>query len=206
MADEKIVDDVIEDDQESGGKGNAEEEKVTLEEAYRIARATQKGYTQQQQALQSVQENLQAIADKMNTQSGAEKGDDEYVTVGKLRAELAAYDSAKEQRVATEAQQRQQEADDIVETQLDRLEELGAIKNSDRSSLCQYALDNQLMDLREAYIGWSKLTSDEKSKQSQAQSKQERKEASSKVGTSSKNSPPEGKIPWEEIVAQRGSF
>lgn len=205
MADENIVDDVVENNQPE----TKEEKAVTVEEAYQLAKATQKGYTQQQQVLSEIREsvaNLQSLADKVNAKTGAEKGEDEYVTVGKLRDVLKQYDSDKEQRIATEAERRQKEADNFVNSQLDRLEELGAIKESDRKSLCQYALDHQESDLREAYIGWSKLSEQDRQKQNQSKAKVERKDASSLVGSSSKTSAPDGKIDYAEILRQRGSF
>lgn len=182
MADETEVDDVIEGDDQPATKETKEEpdkEEISLEKAYQIAKATQKGYTVQQQELVQIKETLQAIADTMNTQSGAARGEEEYVTVGKLREVLSEM-RGQEENI-------KQQANDYVQNMVDSLKAEGVITSKDEEdSLMRFALKIKEPDLKKASAIWQEVQEAKNAGKKETLKKQVRQEEGSKVGTSSK--------------------
>jgi hypothetical protein len=179
MSDEKddAVDDVIEDQPDTESKEEPEKVELTLEQVAQIAKATQKGYTIQQQQLSSIRENLDAIATSINEKSGAKQGEDEYVTVNSLRQILA------EQQQA--GQMVQEQANDYIETTLGQLTAEGILEGkADEDSLLQFALKVKEPDLQRASVAWQEIKAARK--EGAIAKKQVRQEEGSKIGTSSK--------------------
>ena len=180
MADEN-VEDVIEGDQPETKevKGEPEKEEANLEKAYQIAKATQKGYTMQQQEISQMKGMLQEIAEKMNDQSGAARGEDEYVTVSKLREVLG------EMRGQEEAVK--QQASDYVQGMVDSLKAEGAITSKEEeNSLLTFALKIKEPDLKKASLIWAEVNEAKNEGKKESLKKQVRQEEGSKIGTSAK--------------------
>lgn len=181
MADEKndAVDDVVEDQPNAESKADSEKGELTLEQVAQIAKATQKGYTIQAQQLAAIQDNLQAIATSLNEQSGAQKNDDEYVTVNSLRAILA------EQQTAV--QRTQEQANNYIEGTLSQLTAQGVLDGKqDEDSLLNFALKIKEPDLEKASMAWREIKAAKQEGVKEATKKQARQEEGSKVGTSAK--------------------
>jgi hypothetical protein len=180
MPEKDEVDEVIEGDQsDTEAKEESEEEKPSLEKAYQIAKATQKGYTVQQQEIAQIKGILQTIADTMNTQSGAKSGEDEYVTVGKLKEVLG--------EIRYQEENVKQQANDYVQASIDSLKAEGVITSKEEEdSLLNFALRHKEPDLKKAYDFWKETAEAKSEGKKEALKKQVRQEEGSKVGTSSK--------------------
>lgn len=182
MADDKEVDDVIEGDDQSDTKETKEEpekEDISLEKTYQIAKATQKGYTVQQQDIAQIKQSLQAIADTMNTNSGATRGEEEYVTVGKLREVLG--------EMRYQEENVKQQANDYVQNMVDSLKAEGIISSkAEEDDLLNFALKIKEPDLKKVAIIWQEVNQAKNEGKKETLKKQVRQEEGSKVGTSSK--------------------
>lgn len=182
---DQATDEVIEgDDKASGGQSEeAENEPVTAERAFELARGLQKGYTMTRQEISELKENIAQVVNALNAKSGAAAGDDEYVTVAKLKEVIA--EALTSERNAKIVQDRQ--ASDIIENNLNILRAEGVVKSKeDENNLIQYALDIQETDLMKAARGWQKYMSAKNEGTKEAAGKKVRQEAGSKIGTSSK--------------------
>lgn len=181
MAEENEVEDVIEGDQPETKevKVEPEKEEASLEKAYQIAKATQKGYTIQQQEISQIKGMLEGIAEKMNDQSGASRGEEEYVTVGKLREVLG------EMRGQEEAVK--QQASDYVQGMVDGLKAEGVISSKEEEdALLTFALKIKEPDLKKASLIWAEVNEAKNEGKKDILKKQVRQEEGSKIGTSSK--------------------
>jgi hypothetical protein len=177
---EELTPDVVVNNDQSGVKDSEETEKEpTLSELNDLAKGLQKGYTLTRQELAEIRENIQAVVDATNKQTGATSADDEYLTTGKLREILS------QQQQQVEAVKRQ--ADTYIESTLNQLRADGIVKTKDdEDALIKYAIDKKETDLRKAADRWIEI------KQAREEGKKEvakvkvRQEEGSKVGTSSK--------------------
>lgn len=173
-----VKDEEVQDQPEAAEKEvESEKGEMTLAEVAQIAKATQKGYTQQAQQLAAIRENLEEIAGLMNQRSGAEQGDDEYVTVSRLREVLA--------ETQTQAQARQEQANQYIESALADLSAKGIVNGKDdENSLLQFALKVKEPDLIKASVSWREIKAAKE--EGKIAKKQIRQEEGSKVGTSAK--------------------
>ncbi len=163
---------------------DTEKEPLTNERLTQIVQGLQKGFYGTREELADIRNNLQVIADQANKQSGAQSGEDEYLTVGKLRQILA------EQSV--QSQQRQTEAETYVEQTLDALKQEGVISSKQQEDdLVNYALKIKEPDLRKAAIIWQDIQ--QAKVEAQKSGKKEIQKEGSKVGTSSKTPAEESK-------------
>ena len=190
MADEndQVLDDVIED-QPSNVQSEESEKEPTLKEVMKAVKGLQKGYTTTRQEMAELRElsssQLQELASRMNTQSGANTGDDEYVTVGKLRQAIPEIMSGYETRKVQEAQERVSQAESILEEAMDEVIESDIIEEGEKQALWNYAASINETDLFKAAAKFNKLSQEKKD--GLLAKKQSRQEVGSKVGTSSKS-------------------
>jgi hypothetical protein len=147
---EDQVPETVSDDQVEGEQSEETEEKPTLESVAELAKGLQKGYTLTRQELSEIRENLQTIVDSTNRQTGATSGDDEYMTVGKMREIL------NEQQQRAEAVKHQ--ADSYIESMLTQLKADGVIKTKDdEDALIKYAIAKKEPDLLKAADRWFEI-------------------------------------------------
>ena len=180
MSEEKdqVGAEVIKDDKsQSQSKETAEE--LTLEKVADLAKGLQKGYTLTRQDIADIKGNLSQITEAINVKTGAQTGEDEYLTVGKLREILSQQNDVQEQRKA--------QADTYIDNALEQLKVEGKIKTQeDEDELLNYALKIKEPDLLKAaaiYDDIKKARSEGEKNTAKAKAKQEE---GSKVGTSSK--------------------
>ena len=199
---EKSAEELAEEQSSAKNSEETKTEPPTLEKLAEVVQGLQKGYTITRQEFAEVRDNLQSVADSLNQKTGAEKGTDEYVTVGKLKEVLAEYDQSKSQ--AQEA--RTQEADKQIERGLTELEADGIISSQkERDSLLQFAVDNKIMDLNRAAAKWVKEQGSEKAKEKAKTLI--RQEEGSKVGTSSTNAGEESKgLDYQKVQEMKRDF
>jgi hypothetical protein len=173
--------------------GEASEPKISLEEVAAIARGTQKGYTQQQEQLIQINETLQSIVDQMNAKSGANSGDEEYVTVGKLKEIL--------NQQTYEAEERKVKADAYIDKTLTQLRAEGKITNKeDEDALLNFALKHQQPDLLKAAELFDEVRQAKEEARKEAAKSKAKQEEGSKVGTSSKATTGEqGGVDYEKM-------
>jgi hypothetical protein len=177
---EEIKDNPVEETIEGDPSQKSEEtakEPLTNERLTQIVQGLQKGFYGTREELAEIKNNLQVIADQSNKQTGATSGEDEYLTVGKLRQIL----SEQTQQV----QERQTQAETYVEKTLADLRNEGVIASKQQEDdLVNYALKIKEPDLRKAATIWQDI---QEAKQEMAKTKKaEVQKEGSKVGTSSK--------------------
>lgn len=174
---------VAKTDQSPEGQSEETEEPITAERAFELAKGLQKGYTQTRQEISEIRDNIAQVVAALNSQSGATSGDDEYLTVAKAKEIFS--EALASERNAKTAQE--QQANDIIEGNLNSLRAEGIIKSKeDENSLIQYAVDIQETDLIKAARGWQKYNSAKSEGTKEVAGKKIRQEEGSKVGTSSK--------------------
>lgn len=171
-----VNDQPVENSKEEGEK-QPEADELTIAQVAQIAKATQKGYTIQQQQLAEIKENLSEIAKMINNQSGALEGDDEYVTVSRLRAVLA--------ETQAQAQARQEQANQYIQSTLADLSARGIVSNKDdENSLLNFALKIKEPDLVKASVIWQEVKAAKE--EGKTAKNKERQAEGAKIGTSSK--------------------
>ena len=180
---DKVVDEILEDKASDERSDDTEKEPITAERAFELARGLQKGYTQTRQDIADIKANLEQIVATQNAKSGAQEGDNEYLTVAKAREIITgALDAQRESQIANS-----RKADEIIETGLNALRADGVIKSkADEQELIQYAVDIGETDLSKASKGWQKYKSAKDEGTKEAAKKGVKQEEGSKVGTSSK--------------------
>jgi len=194
--DDQVVDGVNTDEQSNEQSEEATNDTKTeanspkLEE---LVAGLQKGYTLNAQALAKLNDRFDEIAENANQQSGAKEGDDEYVTVGKLKAIL-------HEQVET-AEKIKQQSNEYIANTLDSLKAQGIVKSKeDEDALLKYAVAKGEMDLLKAADRWMEVQQAREEGKKVLVEKKVQQEAGSKVGTSSKNSTEEqGGVDYEKI-------
>lgn len=194
---EDNIDQVAEEvkvDQSTGEQSEGDSErKITLEEVAAIAKGTQKGYTQQQEQLIKINDMLQVIVDQTNAKTGASAGEEEYVTVGKLREIL--------NQQTYEVEERKTRADSYIENTLIQLRAEGKIgTKEEEDALLNFALKHKESDLLKA----AELFEDVKQARNEARKDMAKtkvkQEEGSQVGTSSKaNTGEQGGVDYQKM-------
>lgn len=169
---------------ESTEKQSEETEKEpTIKEVEELAKALQKGYTQTRQDISELKGSLQDIADKMNTTSGATQGDEEYVTVGKLKQVL----SEVEQNKVQQQEANQMAAKTYVDNTITQLKAEGIVKSdTEAEEFAGLALEMQEQDLSKVAKVYQKIQQERGKVAIEASKTKARQEEGSKIGTSSK--------------------
>jgi len=171
----------VKEDQSAEGQSEEAKEEPTLSEVAELAKGLQKGYTLTRQELSEIRDNLQAIVEATNKQTGAQAGSDEYVTVNKLREILG------EQQQKTEAVKEQ--ADKYIDSTLAQLRAEGIIKSQEEEeALIKYAISKKEPDLNKAADRWAEVRAAREEAKKEVAKVKVRREEGSKVGTSSKAS------------------
>src|SRR3990167_9145377 len=206
MADEKDQG-VEEKEEQSSEKENSEEskyaqsqetkEEYTLEQLAPLVKGLQKGYTQTRQDMSEIRETLQGMADKANEKSGAKDGEDEYLTVGKLRGIL----QEEFQQQSSRQENQRNEAQKYLEGQISDLRAQGVITSKkEEDELIQYALDKKEPDLLKAADRWQEEKQAREEGEKNSVKTKARQEEGSKIGTSSKtNTEEQGGIDYEKV-------
>jgi hypothetical protein len=188
------------DDQSSEGqsddstskKTEDDSEKVDIKEVILTMKNLQKGYTTTRQDLSAfrgqmseLNNKLGEIAEAMNKKSGADQGDDDFVTVAKLKEVLPQILSSQNKAV----DRQKQEAQDYIQKAMDELTSDGTLESEeDEASLAQFCIKNNIPDPIKAAPRWMKARLAEKTTEDlkkKAKKEAQRKEGS-EVGDSSK--------------------
>ncbi len=205
---DQVVDDVKKDDQSSEQSEETKEEPPTIEKLAELVKGIQKGYTLNAQAISEMKDNLQAIADQTNKQTGASSGEDEYLTVGKLKEIL--------NQQSQEQEQKRIQANTYIDDTLAQLRIEGIIGNRiaerinketgkkeifdpDQEDLIQYAIDKKELDLLKAAERWQEIKEAKEEAKKEIAKTKTRQEEGSKVGTSSKMSEESKGVNYETI-------
>lgn len=191
---DQVVADIIKDDDQPDNKpSEGTDKEPTIRELAQTIKGLQKGYTINRQEMAQINANLQAVADSINDKTGADKGEEEYVTVSKLRETLAEYDEQK----ATQAQERMRQAETALEEQMEEVITEGIISEGEKQSLWTYAASIKEVDLFKAAAKFNKLSQEKKD--TLTAKKQDRQDAGSKVGSSSKAGAGKPVVDWGKI-------
>jgi hypothetical protein len=189
---DQVIDEVVKD-QSSDEQSEETKKEPSLEEMASLVHGLQKGYTINAQAVSELKDNLQSAVDKLNVLSGAQTGEDEYLTVGKLRQIL---NEQSQQQVLT-----QKQSEEYIDNTLTQLKVQGVIKTKeDEQELLKYAVSKKETDLLKAADRWQEVKlAKEEAKKEVVKTKTQQEEGS-KVGTSSKNSTTEqGGVDYKKI-------
>lgn len=169
------------------------EEKPSLEKITELVNALQKGYTQTRQEFAQTREDLQNIVLAINNQSGAQSGEDEYLTVGKLKTILTEQGVEQEQRKAN--------ADSYVESMISQLKAEGRISTKeDEDALLTFALKHQQPDLLKAAGLYDEIKLAKEEAKKEVAKTLVKQEEGSKIGTSSKaNTKEQGGVDYQKM-------
>jgi len=141
----------------------------------------QKGYTLTRQELADIKNNLQAITDAINQQTGAQQGEDQFLTVGKLREILN--EQAQQEELG------KQQAEQYIDNALTQLRAQGIITTKEEEEeLIQYAVDKKEPDLFKAADRWQEVKKAREEGKKEYEKTKIKQEEGSKIGTSSKAS------------------
>jgi len=192
---DKVASEVPEEkgDQAEDKQSEETEEKTTLEEVATLAKGLQKGYTITRQEIAEMRENLSTIAEGMNRQSGAVSGDEEYVTVGKLKEII--------NQQTYETEERKARADTYIDSALTQLKAEGKISSGEEeNALLNFALKVKEPDLFKAATLFQEVKgAKEEAKKEMAKTKVKQEEGS-KIGTSSKGGTGEqGGVDYQKV-------
>lgn len=194
------VQEEVKDQSDSEQSGDDDKKTYTLEEAVEIAQNTQKGISQlvgkYNERMDILEEKLQEIADKSNKETGAEKGDDEYLTVGRLKEVL----NNQLQDQAKKTQEKNTEADKYVSATLAQLRVDGTIKNdAEEKEFVNFALKIQEPDILKAGRAWQEVKQAKEEARKEVLKAKTKQDEGSKVGTSSKGTEENKGINYEQI-------
>lgn len=185
MSDEKKdqgVDDIIESSDKTGAQSkdsDSTKEPITLEKTVELVQGLQKGYTITRQEMTEIKDNLQSIAEAMNTKTGATTGDEEYLTVGKLKEILT--------NQQADAEQRKEQANSYIDNEMTSLKAEGIVATKEEEQeLLNYAVKIKEPNLRKAATIWQDIKEARGVAKKEADTKKAKQEAGGKIGTSGK--------------------
>ena len=166
-----------------------------IEEAMRLARASQKGYTLTRQELSTVRQNQEAILKELRRKDDLQEDADEPLTISKFKSIM--------QREKEDADHIQQKNLEKVDRWIDDLKAQGVIDSQeDEDDLLAYAKERGKRDLLEAAKDWQELKAAQKATETakvKAKTKV-KQDAGSKVGTSQKTkTETTGEIDYEDV-------
>ncbi len=180
---EKDEDETTSKDNEQANQKSEEtnSEPLTLEQVAKLTQGLQKGYTLTRQELADIKNNLQAITDAINQQTGAQQGEDQFLTVGKLREILN--EQAQQEELG------KQQAEQYIDNALTQLRAQGIITTKEEEEeLIQYAVDKKEPDLFKAADRWQEVKKAREEGRKEYEKTKIKQEEGSKIGTSSKAS------------------
>lgn len=145
------------DGDQSGGADKA----PTLEELGKLVPELQKslsgltkGYTQTRQDMAEINKNLGAITEAMNKKTGAEEGDEDYVTQKGMKEIIA---NALSDNVNS-ANKQKEDNETAIDNALTGLRAEGVISSKeDEDSLIKHAVKIEQPDLRKAALSWQEV-------------------------------------------------
>lgn len=137
----------------SDASQSGEADTLTLEKVNELALGLQKGYTQTRQDLATIGDNIAKITDAMNTKTGAQEGDEEYVTVGNMKQIISEALSAN----ASSANKQKDDNDAQIDAQLAELQASGQIKTDETDDLIAHAVKIKQPDLRKAVLSYNEV-------------------------------------------------
>lgn len=181
---DQVIDEVIHGGDKSSDKQSEDtkvEEPLTPEKMSQIVKGLQKGYTLNAQALSEMRENLSTIVDAINKQSGAVSGEEQFLTVGKLKELLQEQSEVQDQR--------REQADNYIENVLAQMKAEGRISSKeDEDAFLNLALKIKEPDLLKASVAFDEIQKAKESGKKEAAKTKVKQEEGSKVGTSSRTS------------------
>jgi hypothetical protein len=183
---DQVIDDIInpKKDDQADNKQSEEpkkEEPLTLEKMGELVKGLQKGYTLTRQDVSEMKDNLAAIAEMANRQTGAVSGEDQFLTVGKLR-ELLQQQYSFQENAKTQA-------DTYIDETLAQLRAEGQIaSDEEEESLLNFALKIHEPNLTKAAIAFGEIKQAKEEGKKEAAKTKVKQEEGSKIGTSSKTS------------------
>jgi hypothetical protein len=183
----------VSDDKTEGEQSEESKEKPSLEKITELVGALQKGYTQTRQEFAQTREEIQGMIDTFNAKSGAQSGEEEYLTVGKLKTILAEQGIQQEQRKA--------QADSYIESTINQLKVEGRITTKeDEDALLTFALKHQQPDLLKAADLFDEIKSAKEEAKREVAKTKVKQEEGSKIGTSSKaNTKEQGGVDYQKM-------
>lgn len=169
----------VKEDQSENKQSEESKEEPTLEKVIELVKGLQKGYTETRQEFAQTKEELQTMIGTINNQSGATQGEDEYLTVGKLKSILAEQNKIQEQRKS--------QADTYIGKTLTQLKAEGRITSKeDEDALLNFALKHQQPDLMKAADLYDEIREAKEEAKKEAAKTKIKQEEGSKIGTSQK--------------------
>lgn len=214
MSEEQKNDIVKNNDEKSDEKSETEvktDSQLLAEQVESLRSMVHKGYTSQAQEIAELKNNLSAVAEGMNKKSGSEEGDDDYVTVGKLKSFVGEISALQEKR---EAQKEQMASDTqkYIDNIFEDLKMQGVISNDEeKRELAKLAFDKsnelgRVIDPREAasFYREIKAARNNSNKEKEEAKKKAKQEEGGKIGSSAKNTSENvGVVNWSEIQKER---
>lgn len=183
---------------QSEGEQSPEESTKTSpkEDVYSLVKGLQKGYTLTRQELAEMREQLQEIVDRINQKTGAEEGDEEYITVGKLREILMEEYS----RQIAESEEQKTRAEKYVSEKLADFRSQGLLSSQDEEDkFVSWAVNKKLSDLDQAIERWVEIKQAREEGMKSSEKTRARQEEGSKVGTSSKTTEEQGGVDLKKV-------
>jgi hypothetical protein len=191
-AKDQVGSDVSKDQTETKQSEETKEE-PSLEKTIELVKALQKGYTETRQEFAQTREDLQAVVAALNEKSGAVSGEEEYLTVGKLKNILAEQGVQQEQRKA--------QADSYIDSTLTQLKAEGRISSKEEEdALLSFALKHQQPDLLKAADLFDEIKEAKKEAKTEVAKTKIKQEEGSKIGNSSKvNTGEQGGVDYRKV-------
>ena len=178
---DQVVSDVVVKNDQAENKQSEETkvETISIEKLAGLTKDLQKGYTITRQELSDIKENLNAIVNALNQQTGANQGEDLYVTEGRLKEILQEQTDVQEQNKA--------QADTYIDSALDQLKAQGIVESeADANEIMEYALKIKEPDLLKVGTLWQDIKAARDEGKKEAAKKTAGQQEGSKVGTSSR--------------------
>ena len=183
------------DEGEAGDESGGADKAPTLEELGKLVPELQKslggltkGYTQTRQDMAEINKNLGAITEAMNKKTGAEEGDEDYVTKAGMK-EIIKNAFAENVNSTTKQQESNEKA---IDNALIALRAEGVISSDEEEQeLIKHAVKIKQPDLRQAALSWQEVKKAGGDAVKAAAKKQVKKEEGDGVGDSSGSTGPE---------------
>jgi hypothetical protein len=180
---DQVIDEVIKGDQsvDKQSEDTKKEEPITLEKMGELVKGLQKGYTLTRQDVSEMKDNVATIVDMANKQTGAVSGDDQFLTVGKLRELLQQQYNFQENAKS--------QADTYIDQSLAQLRAEGTISSDEEEeSLLNFALKLHEPNLAKAAVAFNEIKQAKEEGRKEAVKSKVKQEEGSRIGTSSKAS------------------
>ena len=161
-----------------------------------VIKGLQKGYTITRQEMSEIRDNLKTIADSLNEKRDLSEGDEDYVTVAKLKDILKSTADSQSREPQIQRERAQQYIDDAM-NQL-RIDNVVKTK-AEEEDLMKFAVEKKEVDLFKAADRWQEVQQARMEGQKLAAKAKAKQSEGSKVGSSSKTSSESKGVNYEQI-------